>query len=87
MNSIFILKVMCAQQTHGKLSNVHGLKGKMTSFHFLFSGSSENKVKYVAAAKSLTLCNPTDGSPPGSSAPRILQARILQWVAISFSNT
>ena len=33
----------------------------------------------------LTLCNPIDGSPPGSSVHRILQARILEWVAISFS--
>ena len=43
-----------------------------------------------AAAKSLqscpTLCNPTDGSPPGSATPGILQAGILEWVAISFSN-
>ena len=34
----------------------------------------------------LTLCNPIDGSPPGSSVPGILQARILEWVAISFSD-
>ena len=34
----------------------------------------------------LTLCDPIDGSPPGSSVHRILQARILEWVAISFSN-
>ena len=34
----------------------------------------------------LTLCDPTDGSPPGSSVPGILQARILEWVAIFFSN-
>ena len=44
----------------------------------------------AAAAKSLqscpTLCDPTDGSPPGSSVPGILQARTLDWVAISFSN-
>ena len=44
----------------------------------------------AAAAKSLqscpTLCNPIDGSPPGSSVPGILQARTLEWVAISFSN-
>ena len=33
-----------------------------------------------------TLCNPIDGSPPGSPVPGILQARTLQWVAISFSN-
>ena len=32
------------------------------------------------------LCDPTDGSPPGSSVPGILQARMLEWVAISFSN-
>ena len=44
----------------------------------------------AAAAKSLqsclTLCNPRDGSLPGSSVHRILQARILEWVAISFFN-
>ena len=44
----------------------------------------------AAAAKSLqscpTLCNPIDGSSPGSSVPGILQARTLEWVAISFSN-
>ena len=34
----------------------------------------------------LTLCNPIDGSPPGSPVPGILQARTLKWVAISFSN-
>ena len=44
----------------------------------------------TAAAKSLqsclTLCDPIDGSPPGSAVPGILQARTLEWVAISFSN-
>ena len=44
----------------------------------------------AAAAKSHqscpTLCDPRDGSPPGSPAPGILQARTLEWVAISFSN-
>ena len=34
----------------------------------------------------LTLCNPIDSSPPGSPVPGILQARTLEWVAISFSN-
>ena len=33
-----------------------------------------------------TLCDPTDGSPPGSTVPGILQARTLEWVAIAFSN-
>ena len=44
----------------------------------------------AAAAKSLqscpTLCDPIDSSPPGSSVPGILQARLQEWVAISFSN-
>ena len=44
----------------------------------------------AAAAKSLqsclTLCDPIDGSPPSSPVPGILQARTLEWVAISFSN-
>ena len=44
----------------------------------------------AAAAKSLqscpTLCDPIDGSPPGSTVPGILQARTLEWVAISFSS-
>ena len=44
----------------------------------------------AAAAKSLqsypTLCDPIDGSPPGSTVPGILQARTLEWVAVSFSN-
>ena len=51
--------------------------------YFYLSSSS-------AAAKSLqscpTLCDPTDGSPPGSPIPGILQARTLEWVAIYFSN-
>ena len=50
----------------------------------------EKEMAAAAAAKSLqscpTLCDPIDGSPPGSPVPRILQARILEWVAISFSN-
>ena len=45
---------------------------------------------HAAAAKSLqscpTLCDPIDGSPLGSPLPGILQARTLEWVAISFSN-
>ena len=65
-------------------------------FHFLWeiprSGVSESYVAAAAAAatKSLqscpTLCDPIDGSPLGSSVPGILQARILEWVAISFSD-
>ena len=48
-------------------------------------------IVYAAAAAKLlqscpALCDPTDGSPPGSPVPRILQARTLEWVAIAFSN-
>ena len=45
---------------------------------------------YAATAKSLqscpTLCDPIDGSPPGSPVPGTLQARTLEWVAVSFSS-
>ena len=51
---------------------------------------SEPPAAAAAAAKSLqqcpTLCDLTDGSPPGSPVPGILQARTREWVAISFSN-
>ena len=50
----------------------------------------DQTIPAAAAAKLLqscpTLCNPIDGSPPGSTIPRILQARTLEWVAISFSS-
>ena len=56
------------------------------------AGRNINNLRYAhaAAAKSLqscpTLCDPIDGSPPGSPVPGILQAGTLEWVAISFSN-
>ena len=63
---------------------VLGCSSKMTEWSLFVSKAA------AAAAKSLqsclTLCNPTDGSPPGSSVPGILQARTLERVAISFSN-
>ena len=53
-------------------------------------GSDAAAAAAAAAAKSLqscpTLCDPRDGSPPHSSIPGILQARILEWIAISSSN-
>ena len=66
----------------------HGIR----SHHFMANrwGNSGNSVRLYFAAKSLqscpTLCNPIDGSPSGSTVPGILQARTLEWVAISFSN-
>ena len=60
------------------------LKGRGQGPHHSIGGMS------AVAAKSLqscpTLCDPIDGSPPGSAVPGILQARTLEWVAISFSN-
>ena len=58
---------------------------EMVGWHHLLNGHAA-----AAAAKLLqscpTLCDPIDSSPPGSAVPGILQARILEWVAISFSN-
>ena len=60
-----------------------------TSLHFTSLHTCTHTTA-AAAAKSLqscpTLCDPRDGSPPGSPVPGILQARTLEWVAISFSN-
>ena len=54
------------------------------------AGRNINNLRYADAAKSLqscpTLCDPIDGSPPGSPVPGILQAKTLEWVAISFSS-
>ena len=63
--------------------------------HYILKGNENRTLKrftpmFAAAAKSLqlcpTLCDPIDGSPPGSPVPEILQAKTLEWVAISFSN-
>ena len=74
----------------GTLVKQSGLN--VSSDGLLFTSLSEPYIlKQIpaAAAKSLqsclTLCDPIDGRPPGSSIPGILQARTLEWVAISFS--
>ena len=67
---------------------------KVYEILFIYLFTSLLKVDYMcyaaAAAKSFqscpTLCDPIDGSPPGTPVPGILQARTLEWVAISFSN-
>ena len=75
-------------------SSVHGtFQARVLEWGAIaFSNASTNNiilVNNIAIAKSLqscpTLCDPIDGSPPGSSVPGILQARTLEWVAISFS--
>ena len=59
-------------------------------FFSLSDTDTDTAAAAAAAAKSLqscpTLCDPIDGSPPGSPVPGILQARTLEWGAISFSN-
>ena len=74
---------------------IHGVAKswtRLSDFHSLSHSTyqRQEEVCLAAAAKSLqsclTLCNPIDGSPPGSLIPGILQARPLEWVAISFSN-
>ena len=61
-----------------------------TTYYGICSGGDIISAAAAAAAKLLqscpTLCDPIDGSPPGSSVPGILQARTLEWVAMSFSN-
>ena len=68
----------------------------LTGLNIIYRSSIKVKLLFIgqvaaaAAATSLqscpTLCDPIDGSPPGSTVPGILQARTLEWVAISFSN-
>ena len=63
---------------------------KVNCLHFAETLVSQFNITAAATAKSLqscpALCNHIDGSPPGSPIPGILQARTLEWVAISFSN-
>ena len=86
-----------AGQTYSIIGLIHPHLLPLSNFHFpweLHRTLSDRPGSYpfaaaAAAAKSLqpcpTLCDPIDGSPPGSPVPGILQARILEWVAISFS--
>ena len=70
------------------LHSQHSHSGKFT---YVLSACVVLSRSAAAAAKSLqscpTLCDPIDGSPPDSPIPGILQARTLEWVAISFSNS
>ena len=58
-------------------------------FSYLFRSFTKLVIVHAAdklLQSCLTLCDPIDGSPPGSPVPGILQARTLEWVAIAFSN-
>ena len=66
------------------------ISSKLQTQRFVICVLFSTSFSAAAAAKLLqscpTLCDSTDGSPPGSAVPGILQARTLEWVAISFSN-
>ena len=69
-----------------KESEKVGLKGNIQKTKIMASGPISS-VQFSSVTQSCpTLCDPIDGSPPGSPIPGILQARTLEWVAISFSN-
>ena len=73
---------------------IHTVKGfgivKQAEIDIFWNSLAFSITAAAAAAKSLqswpTLCDPIDGSPPASPIPGILQARTLEWVAITFSN-
>ena len=71
---------------------VHGVTKSDTTEQFSHKRKVDRQIdiEAAAAAKSLqscpTLCDPIDGSPPGSPVPGILQTRTEEWVSISFSN-
>ena len=73
---------LCSPRCKGKPATLWSKPNKISP--------PQRETAAAAAAKSLqscpTLCDPIDGSPPGSPVPGILQARTLEWVAISFSN-
>ena len=85
LSSSFLRKIATVLCITGFMNKLNGLDEKsLGSFRGYTAGAA------AAAAKSLqscpTLCDPRDGSPPGSPVLEILQARTLEWVAISFSN-
>ena len=91
------LKCLLECQEEGKIlfsdvnQNCSNFLAILTNITNMFLAWKNNLyISAAAAVKSLqsrpTLCDPIDSSPPGSSVPGIFQARILEWVAISFSN-
>ena len=62
------------------------LFGSNITWAFLRRKAMTNLLLLLSHLSRVRLCNPIDGSPPGSPVPGILQARTLEWVALSFSN-
>ena len=79
--------------THSRVPawETHGQRGLGATVHGVAEEPDTTEVTATAAAAKSrqscpTLCDPRDGSPPGTPVPGILQARTLEWAAISFSN-
>ena len=89
-NIVILTILILPTQEHGNLSICLHHLWFLTSVSYNFLCTVFCLLAAAAAAKllqsCLTLCDPIDGSPPGSPIPGILQARTLEWVAISFSN-
>ena len=90
---LFYARVFSWPMTLSLPSYLVSLSKNYSSLPLFIEGASQDlqwMSETAAAAKSLqsclTLCDPIDGSPPGSPVPGLLQARTLEWVAISFSN-
>ena len=75
---------------HAKMGTIKNRNGMVLTEAEDIKKKQQEYAAMLCYAKSLqsclTLCNPIDGSPPGSPVPGILHARTLEWVAISFSN-
>ena len=87
MNSQFIIQLEICSPIFQKLFSVwrREYKLKMRKIQiWIFKFVAATAAKLLQSCP--TLCNPIDGSPPGSPIPGILQARTLEWAAISFSN-
>ena len=91
MQDSFPINLLMFRMSFFSSTSIHDcLHFKIKWLHFSKIATATNTFYVFAAAKSLqscpTLCDPRDSSPPGSPVPGILQARTLEWVAISFSN-
>ena len=75
-------------QSHHFMANKRGINGDHDRFYFLGlqNHCGQSLLLLLSHFSCVWLCNPIDGSPPDSLIPGILQARTLEWVAISFSN-
>ena len=84
-------ELSCCWPLDLRLPSIHTVRNKCALSHpvyGIFCYSSPNRLLLLLLSRfsCVQLCDPIDGSPPGSPIPGILQARALEWVAISFSN-